>query len=256
MLYVGPVVLNNTIPLEMYNNFMLFSVAMHLLLLPGTAENMVDCANELLISFVNHFGQLYRKGEVTYNVHQLTHLAAEYKLFGLLDNISGISYESYLGRLKSLLRKPHLPLQQIVKRLSETPTDTLDQNQKSHKYMHPHHDDPVVPHLGHGDQYRKIVTEKYTLTTKFENKGIQILEDIGIVENIVRVARDTYVIFRKFTKKDCSYQYPFPSSTIGLYKVSGMSKTVGVVKLELIHTKYILYPDKTEFITSPIIHAK
>ena len=43
MLYAGPVVLNNTIPIEMYNNFLLFSVAMHLLLTPGTAENMIDC---------------------------------------------------------------------------------------------------------------------------------------------------------------------------------------------------------------------
>ena len=122
MLYAGPVVLNNTIPIEMYNNFLLFSVAMHLLLTPGTAENMIDCANELLVSFVNHFGHLYGKAEITYNVHQLTHLAAEYKSFGPLDNIAGFPYENYLGHLKSLLRKPHLPLQQIVKRLSEIPT--------------------------------------------------------------------------------------------------------------------------------------
>lgn len=122
-----------------------------------------------------------------------------------------------------------MPLQQIVRKLSETPTETLDPNQKSYKYMHPRHDGPVMPHLGHRDQYRKVVTEKYTLTTKFGNNGIQILEDIGIVENIVRVARDTYVIFRRFTKKDYYFQYPFPSSTIGLSKVSGLSKTVRMV---------------------------
>ena len=84
--------------------------------------------------------------------------------------------------------------------------------------MHPHHDGPVVSHLGHGDQYRKVVTEKYTLSTKFGNNGIQILDNIGIVENIVRVACETYIIFRTFTKKDSYNQYPFPSSIIGLYK--------------------------------------
>ena len=106
----------------------------------------------MLVSFVNHFGLLYGKAEITYNVHQLTHLAAEYKSFGPLDNIAGFPYENYLGHLKSLLRKPHLPLQQIVKRLSEIPTESLGPNQNSHKYMHPHHDGPVVSHLGHGDQ--------------------------------------------------------------------------------------------------------
>lgn len=193
--------------------------------------------NCLFFSVVNHFGQLYGIAEITYNVNQLTHLAAEYKIFGPLDNIAGFPYENYLGLLKSLLRKPHLPLQQIVKRLPEIPTETLDPYQNSQKYMHPHHDGPVVPHLGHGDQYHKVVTEKYTLTTKFGNNGIQILGDIGIVVNNVRVARETFVIFKTFTKKYSYYQYSFLSSTIGLYKVSGLSKTVSVVKLELIHKK-------------------
>lgn len=239
MLYAGPVVLNNSIPIEMYNNFLLFSVAMHLLLSPGTAESMIDCANELLISFVNHFGQLYGKTEITY-VHGLTHLAAEYKVFGPLDNIACFPYENYLGHLKSLLHKPHLPLQQVVKRLSEMPTET-DSNQNSHKYMHHHYDGPVVPHLEHGDQYRKVVTEKFTLTTNCGDNGIQILEDIGIVENIVRVACETFVIFRTFRKKDSYFQYPFPSSTIGLYKVSGLSKSISVVKLDLIKKKKNTY---------------
>ena len=128
MLYVVPVLLKNTIALEIYKNFMLLSVAMHLLLSSGTSEELIDCAQGLLTSFVSHFGQLCGKNEITYNVHQLTHLASEYRLFGPLDNISAFPYENYLAQLKCLLRKPHLPLQQVV--------DTVNKGQK---FMHPHH---------------------------------------------------------------------------------------------------------------------
>lgn len=131
------------IALEIYENFMLLSVAMHLLLSPGTSEEMIDCAQGLLTSFVTHFGQLYGRGGITYNVHQLTHLASEYRQFGPLDNISAFPYESYLAQLKRLLRKPHLPLQQVVKRLSESPAET-DTLEKGQKYLHQHYVGPMV----------------------------------------------------------------------------------------------------------------
>lgn len=77
--------LRNSIPVEFYDNFILFSVAMHLLLSPSMSNEMVDCANEFLVSFVCHFGKLYGRDEITYNIHQLTHLSEEYRLFGPLD---------------------------------------------------------------------------------------------------------------------------------------------------------------------------
>lgn len=85
---------------------------------------MIDCANELLISLVNHFEQLYGKTEIAYNVHQLTHRAVEDKVFIPLDNIAGFPYENYLGHLNSLLGKPHLPMHQIVKTETRTARST------------------------------------------------------------------------------------------------------------------------------------
>lgn len=83
MLYMSPVVSQNSTEIDMYENFILFSVAMHLLLSSGTSEVIIDCAHGLLVSFVWHLGQLYGTLEMVYNIHQLTHLAEEYHLFGL-----------------------------------------------------------------------------------------------------------------------------------------------------------------------------
>ena len=43
----------------------------------------------------------------------------------------------------------------------------------------------------------------------------QIVDDITIVENNVRVVQETYISFRTFTKKESYGQYPFPSANIG-----------------------------------------
>ncbi|KAL6491397.1 hypothetical protein MHYP_G00017420 [Metynnis hypsauchen] len=122
MLYSGPVVLRDCLPSELYDNFMLFSVAMRLLLSPGNNEQMVKFAHDLLVSFVQHFGKLYGSDEVVFTIHQLIHLADEYRQFGPLDNVSGFPFENYLCQIKRLLRKPHQPLQQVVKRFIRSDT--------------------------------------------------------------------------------------------------------------------------------------
>lgn len=121
MLYWGPIVLKDLLPSELYDNLVLFSVGMYLLLSPGISEEMLAFAHKSMVSFVEHFGELYGKDEIVYNVHQLIHLAEEYRTFGTLDNILGFRFENYLGQIKQLLREAPQPLQQVVKRLSEIP---------------------------------------------------------------------------------------------------------------------------------------
>ena len=72
----------------------------------------------------------------------------------------------------------------------------------------------MISSLSYGDQYHKLVTEKYTLSSRTGDNCFQIVNDITIVENIVRVAQETYIIFRKFTKEESYGQYPFPSANI------------------------------------------
>lgn len=55
MLYWGPKVLKDCLAEELYQNFMLFSVGMYLLLSPAISEEMVVYAQKLMISFAEHF---------------------------------------------------------------------------------------------------------------------------------------------------------------------------------------------------------
>jgi len=119
LLYTGPVVLQNVLLASVYNNFMLLSVAIFILVSPSLYANLQDFAHTLLVSFVTHFGELYGPEFVTYNVHGLTHLAGDVRIHGNLDLISGFQFEDYLGKLKKMIRTPHHPLAQVIRRISE-----------------------------------------------------------------------------------------------------------------------------------------
>ncbi|KAL2103176.1 hypothetical protein ACEWY4_000044 [Coilia grayii] len=143
MIYSGPLVLRDTLPNNLYDNFMLFSVAMFLLLTPKISDTMVSFAQRLLMAFVKHFGQLYGREEIVFSVHQMIHIADEYRQFGSLDNISSFPYENYLGKIKKMLRKPSQPLQQVVKRLSEEPVCLVPPPPTQPVLSQPHQEGPL-----------------------------------------------------------------------------------------------------------------
>jgi hypothetical protein len=73
LLYCGPIIMKKYVPKAVYDNFLLFSTVVLFLLSPkfsGQAE-MIDYAEQLSISFVTHFGQVYGQDNLVYNVHYL-----------------------------------------------------------------------------------------------------------------------------------------------------------------------------------------
>ncbi len=235
MLYTGPIVLRNSIPSELYDNFMLFSVEMCLLLSPCTSDGMVELARNMLVSFVSHFGELYGRSEIVFNIHQVIHLADEYKLFGPLDNVSGFSFENYLGQIKRLLRKPHLPLQQVVKRLSGIPCMQIPVAFKECTLHGLHFDGPLPPQFSLAEQYRKVTTYKYTLSTKEGDNCIQVGDAI-----IIKVEEQTFVLYQDFKHQESYFSYPCMSSLIGCYNVWQMHDNLGACRLAHVQNKCVL----------------
>lgn len=76
-------------------------------------------AEEMLKYFVNTYGNIYGKGYVTSNVHNLSHLVDEVKKFGILQNFNAYPFENKLYSIKKMLRQGNKPLSQITKRIME-----------------------------------------------------------------------------------------------------------------------------------------
>ena len=103
----------------LYKNFLLFFVGIHCLASPDLCASHADYAATFLCAFVENAMEIYGRGFISYNVHGLIHIAEDVKKFGSLDNYSAFLFENFLGHLKYLIRKPQLPLQQVIRRISE-----------------------------------------------------------------------------------------------------------------------------------------
>jgi hypothetical protein len=53
------------------------------------------------------------------SVHALCHIADDSRMYGVLDNFSRFSFESFLGTLKGMVHKLHHVLKQMERRISE-----------------------------------------------------------------------------------------------------------------------------------------
>jgi len=116
LLYTGPVVLFDVLPDAVYNHFLLLSVAIILLVSPKFCGPYADYAHSLLCLFVEQAKHIYGEDFIVYNVHGLTHLAADVKRHGCLDLFSAFAYENKLQDLKRRVRKGSCPLPQIIRR--------------------------------------------------------------------------------------------------------------------------------------------
>jgi len=119
LLYSGAVALKANLSKLMYEHFLLLFVSIYCLASPHYYLSHSRYAHELLCIFVQQFGEIYGKDMLVYNVHGLIHLSADVEKFGPLDSFSAFPFESFLDRLKKLIRKPNFPLQQVIRRLSE-----------------------------------------------------------------------------------------------------------------------------------------
>lgn len=161
LLYTGPIVLKRQVDGIIYQNVILISVSLHILLNPFLARQYNDYCKMLLKSFVQHFSQLYGSDSIVYNVHGLLHLPDDAKNFGSLDTISSFPFENYLMTIKKMVRKPSFPLQQIIRRLSER---TICSNTDSlYPLVENEHDMAVpVPVDFHGcPQYKSVRFGKF-----------------------------------------------------------------------------------------------
>lgn len=70
-------------------------------------------------NFVAQFKEIHGGEFMTSNIHNLLHVIDDIERFGLLPSISAYPFESYLGKIKSIVQAGVNPLPQIARRLIE-----------------------------------------------------------------------------------------------------------------------------------------
>ena len=236
LLYTGPVVLKSVLSLEKYSNFLNLSVAMRILLSPSLYNHYLLYTEQLLCYFVSTFGLLYGRNQLVYNVHSLIHLPDDARQFGALDDVSSFKFESYLGRLKKLVRRPQFPVAQIVRRVMEGhgPTDNNDLATSSdvelgiRRFKQQHLEGPLpVTHLN-CLQYKQYIDPNSFILISQSDNCCQIKGKVGVVRNILLPQAENpcsdlgYVVFEEFERCEMFFSDPLDSTFLSVFFVSNL----------------------------------
>lgn len=258
LLYIGPVILPVYLDTNIYQNFMLLFCSIAILVSPTLSSLHWQYADTLLKMFVTHFGQIYGKEALVYNVHSLVHLAQDVRQHGCLDNFSAFPYENHLQKLKKLVRKPERPLAQIVRRLSERNVIRPSSINQSVCLKKPHFVGPVPYELtsrGVKGQYSQMDCDHWTIKISTGNNTFVIAGHICRIHNIVECRDAIYVVYQKFSNKSAFFSYPFTSDFLNIYSVSLVSEQYFYAKVCAIAYKCVLLPHRGGFVSIPIQHA-
>jgi hypothetical protein len=229
---------------------------------PGHLEFYLDFADQLLKYFVQTFCNLYGKDQLIYNIRSFTHLADDVRKFGVLDNISSFKYESYLGQLKKLVRSPHLPCAQLVRRVLETNVCHLDKSDKYNidekdRFCKPHLEGPVSVSLNHCQQYKQYSGKHCFVSSSHGDNCFEIAGKIGLIRNILRDTVhepfDGFVLFEEFANVESFFEDPLNSKNLNIFLVNKLNDTKKIHPLA-VKAKYVLLPNKQGFVVMPQMH--
>lgn len=78
-----------------------------------------DYADQLLRWFVNEYKILYRSNAISYNVHNLIHIANDCTKFGPVDKFSTFKLENYMSHIKNKVKNAPKLLEQVLCRILE-----------------------------------------------------------------------------------------------------------------------------------------
>lgn len=260
LLYIGPVILKNILRKDVYLNFLTLHVAIASLANPNILRtpHYILYANELLKHFVTSYEKIYGKKYVSFNVHNLLHLADDVKQFGSLDTFSAFAFESYISSLKILIRKGEKPLQQISRRLEEYNylTSNVLKNEYHMQFTRKHQDGPLTNERDYQNQYKVLRHRSLYVNCDSQSNDCVILKDGSIiaVHNFATSETESYIIGQQLDVNGSLYELPCTSEIIGIKFVTTNSHIRSWLCEEINAKAYkIRHGGKT--IIFPILHT-
>ena len=275
LLYTGVVVLKKVLNPQLYSHFLSLHVAMRILLTPALCQEKNQFANDLLREFVRSSVVLYGNEFLSYNVHNLIHLASDAMRYGHLDRISAFPFENMLMMLKAKLRKKGATLQQLINRKFEDDVNNktiyIKDGDRNLNLKSVHSGGPMVGNLKKSNviQYEKLYFDGQKLTLTNPNNCV-ILNDgqVVVIKNIcVKNDGEILLVCRAFLKLSNLYYIKVPgnvpenyyvSSSLDIFKVSDLSHeyevyNLGDVKFKAVKIPLFYTSKKHDFAIFPLL---
>ena len=259
ILYSGAVVVKGKISDLVYQHFLLLVVGIFCLCSPLHCITHCEYSNDVLCMFVEQWGTLYGKDMLVYNVHGLTHLAADAMRFGPLDSFSAFPFENFLGKKKKMLRKPKSPLSQVIRRLSEIQhTSKKDTELKEYSVKGEHMLGPLPFEFRAYSQFTGIKHNNLYFSINDGDNCIKVGSSYGLIRNICKMPNcdqaAPVLMYECFSQHSNFFTEPLNSSDLGIVEVGKLSGKIESIELSEIVCKYVMIPHKKTFVIVPLLH--
>lgn len=221
-------------------------MAVSLLRHPSWHLSRKSYASDLLEFFVSEPRYLYGKEFISYNVHNLLHIARDSFNIGPIDKFSASPFEIFLQKLKNSLRSCARPLAQVVRRFSEIEASASQGNRSNSFFAH-------AKGISSGPHPREFVPKRQFKCAFFKTNFLSTAPPNNVVYHanseiakIANIAEDNdgnfYIIVRNFTKRGAFYHYPASSRYINVFKIRNTDNKIYVCPFEGIAYKVYAMP--------------
>uniref|UniRef100_A0A1Y1MBE4 DUF4218 domain-containing protein n=1 Tax=Photinus pyralis TaxID=7054 RepID=A0A1Y1MBE4_PHOPY len=256
LLYTGPVILRSILSLDMYTNFLSLHIATLILSNTKLLSHFGDYSDSLLKYFVKTFILIYGEQNVSHNIHNLLHIFADSKQFGVLQNFCSFPFENYLQSFKRMIRKGDKPLSQIIKRKFEQDSCVIVENSFCCGYPIPSMEHNNGPLIGNGvlTQYKQIQFQNYTLKLSMGDNCCCLNDgNVICIKNFVSKDDELFIIGFKYMERSEVYLKPCKSSSLGIYFVSGEG-SLNIWNIKNISNKLVKVIVNDKIAVFPFLH--
>ena len=260
LLYTGPIVLRNILPTKLYQHFLVFHLAMRILISDDLNATFNDDANRLLRSFVLSARKVYGTAFMSFNVHCLLHLSEDAKNFGALDNFSAFPFENELQHIKKMVTKHDRPLAQIIRRTLESrKMPQFPKQMVQFTLSQSHTDGPLITVNLTCEQYRRIFCHLGKLSIQRPDNCIVSRDgEIVLIKNICQYGPDVHIIGSRLIWQNL-FSKPWPSAPFGLYEATESSNQLESWPISVFTKKAMLlswsWDGQTKFLVAELLHT-
>lgn len=184
---------------QYFLHFLSLHCAIRILICDDLINKYIDYAQQLLIFFVQEFGNLYGEEYVSHNIHNLIHLTLDVKKFGSLDKFSCFPFENYMHKIKMMLKTSKHPLSQFIKRVYEFNAYAIH-NVEQKPYFKENGFDTINNKLV--ECFSVIDYKEFRIGIKEPNCNFLLQDNRAIkVTNIFRMDNEFYIKYKAFELK-------------------------------------------------------
>lgn len=250
LMYAGIVILENEVNDLYYEHFRKLFIAIRILSDKEMVSANIDLARDLIIDYINDFGDLYENFLVGYNVHNLLHLPDDCEYFDSdLGALNAYSFENENMSFKRMVKTGNNTLQQIGNRISEKLS--LRENAKVIK------DEIVYPNISYmpGLKIYRVNFQNFSVCTKEEESFCLVGDKIFQILQILN--DETILVKGNFLKNlEPVFTAPIDSRKMNLYKCRKLvyeAKNPVIISAKEIKCKFQFFQHNNFYIFIKII---